>query len=111
CRCLTRPVHRGAPVDGSSLGQRPLHPLPAARAIPSCHPGREVHTARHNDWVTRAIFSPDGRTFATASRDNTAVLWDTRTGERRRTLNHADWVNRIVFNPKGDLLMTASRDD
>lgn len=29
----------------------------------------------HTDWVWAVVFSPDGRTLATGSRDHTVQLW------------------------------------
>ena len=39
---------------------------------------RETFT--HDGWVSCAVFSPDGKTIATASQDRTARLWDLATG-------------------------------
>ena len=56
-------------------------------------------------------FSPDGRLLATASRDDTARLWDPATGEHLRTLTgHTDGVWGVAFSPDGRLLATASND-
>jgi WD40 repeat protein len=35
----------------------------------------------HEDRVSSAAFSPDGKRIVTASRDNTARVWDADTGK------------------------------
>jgi WD40 repeat protein len=71
--------------------------------------------ARANDralWVVGVAFSSDGRMLATASRDNTARLWDPATGKRLRTLTgHDGGVLGVAFSPDGRLLATASLDN
>ncbi|MGK3111543.1 WD40 repeat domain-containing protein, partial [Streptomyces mordarskii] len=66
----------------------------------------------HNDNVLAVAFSPDGKTLATGSRDDTARLWDTDTGNVRITLKgHNDNVLAVAFSPDGKTLATGSRDD
>ncbi|WP_344866648.1 caspase, EACC1-associated type [Planomonospora alba] len=68
----------------------------------------------HTGYVYDVAVSPDGRTFASASADRTARLWDVRDPDRPRQTavlgGHADEVNTVAFRPDGGLLATASRD-
>ena len=43
----------------------------------------------HTDWVYSVVFSPDGNTIASGSRDTTVRLWDARTGTLIHTLTGA----------------------
>ena len=55
--------------------------------------------------------SPDGKTLATASRDNTVKLWNLQ-GEQLKTLQgHSNRVNSVSFSPDGKTLATASDDN
>ena len=61
--------------------------------------------------ATWLLFSPDGRTVVSTSRDGTATLWDPRSATRRETLRgHSAAVQQPVFSPDGDTLYTVGHD-
>lgn len=62
----------------------------------------------HTDRVNAARFSPDSKRFLTASLDNTAKLWDTRTGKLLAVLSgHKQGVSSAEFSPDGKMIFTA----
>ncbi|HVS38076.1 MAG TPA: serine/threonine-protein kinase [Gemmataceae bacterium] len=65
----------------------------------------------HDDRVTAASFSPDGRLLVTASCDHTARLWDVASGKELQRFLHDGAVNAASFSPDGRLLVTASSDE
>jgi WD40 repeat protein len=64
-----------------------------------------------DDSFTSAAFSPDGKHVVTASRDQTAHVWDAETGREIATLKgHSLDVTSAAFSPDGQRIVTASTD-
>jgi len=64
----------------------------------------------HQDVVNNAVFSRDGTRILTASRDNTAKLWDAASGKLICSFAHQDDVTHAAFSPGGARILTASAD-
>jgi WD40 repeat protein len=65
----------------------------------------------HGGGARSATFSPDGKTLASASADNTITLWDAATGQERASLRgHTSYVNSVRFSPDGKMLASGSSD-
>jgi uncharacterized delta-60 repeat protein len=72
---------------------------------------RSIAKLEHNDSVNAVAFSPDGKTLATGSYDNTARLWDVETGKQLKRLEHDGSVNIVAFSTDGKTLATGSSDN
>jgi WD40 repeat protein len=69
----------------------------------------------HDDAVSVATFSPDGRRIVTASRDQTARIWDSVTARQLAVLSGEGDDNypaaySAAFSPDGRRIVTASGD-
>jgi RNA polymerase sigma factor (sigma-70 family) len=65
----------------------------------------------HQENVSCAAFSPDGKTLATGGHDRYVRLWDPETGRERRALRHLGWVRSLVWAPDGKTLFSASDNE
>ncbi len=67
---------------------------------------------RHEGPVQAVAFQPQGELLASASWDQTAILWDSATGKRVHLLKgHSDRVHAVAFSPDGKRVVTGSRDN
>ncbi|MBD2596115.1 serine/threonine protein kinase [Nostoc spongiaeforme FACHB-130] len=66
----------------------------------------------HVKSVRSVVFSSDGKTLVSASRDNTIKVWNLATGKEIRTLvGHSKSVSSIAISPDRKTLVSASRDN
>lgn len=104
--CAQPPPFRTGTKGGGGHTDRPGEPLPAGA---SARLG--TYRLRHQDWVTIAVFSPDGRFLASGGERRTLFrLWDAATGEEIRRVPAADYDSHSVlaFSPNGKLLAAAA---
>jgi WD40 repeat protein len=82
-----------------------LWELPSGRAI--------AELEGHNSFVWNVAFSPNGDRLASASADNTIILWDLETGQPigQQLTNHGGPVRRLDFSPDGSLLASGGFDN
>lgn len=65
----------------------------------------------HRDDVGAVAFSPDGSKLATGSRDNTAKVWNTKTGELLTTLGgDGEDISLVAFSSDASRLIIVSAD-
>lgn len=79
-----------------------------AQATP---PTEIVPQLGHAASVYSVAFSPDGTRFISGGSDNTAKLWDMRSGALLRTFQHSEPITSVAFAPDGRRLAITSVAD
>ncbi|HCA97237.1 MAG TPA: hypothetical protein DEP38_22260, partial [Cyanobacteria bacterium UBA9226] len=100
-------------------GAKPLHskPNPSMQVVAALRQAvygvREKNRLEgHSNSVISVSFSPDGKTLASGSVDNTIKIWDIATGEVKATLTgHSNLVNSVSFRPDRKTLASGSGDN
>lgn len=65
----------------------------------------------HRNRILRVVFSPDGKTLATSSADQTIILWDSETKKQKISLHgHENWIWSISFSNNGKVLASGCED-
>ena len=74
--------------------------------------GQERMSFSPHGAVACARFSPQGDMVVTGSWDNSAKIWNAKTGQVIRKLEgeHTSFVNTATFSPDGQFVLTASDD-
>ncbi|MCE6998125.1 hypothetical protein LZG04_25495 [Saccharothrix sp. S26] len=89
-------------------------PTAEARGALLSTSARESYLAEvtgHTNAVSDVVFSADGDTFLTVSKDQAVIVWDTRSRTRRATLTgHATWLRAVAVSPDGRTVATAGDD-
>lgn len=77
-------------------------------AIGSYQHTLELHG--HKDYVYKLVFSPDGKTLLTGSKDGTIQAWDTAAGSHRFTCTgHIEGTQDLMFTQNGDTLVSLNQ--
>ncbi|MEG4796631.1 AAA-like domain-containing protein, partial [Microcoleus sp. LAD1_D1] len=99
-------------LDASVETTRNINRQVMAALQPAVYQVKERNSLEeHRSFVYSVAFSPDRKTLASASWDNTIKLWNLQSQKPIATLTgHSDSVRSVAFSPDGKTLATASDD-
>ena len=72
---------------------------------------RMVSLNGHGSMIYTIDFAPDGKSLVTASQDNTARIWDAKSGKEIARFTHDLVVTSACFSPDGQHVVTSSWDN
>jgi WD40 repeat protein len=99
----------GFVLDAITIRALPLAQLTLAKIAYS--PGAMLWLNRHTSLIIEAASSPNAMLAATASRDDTVILWDMETGAAVHILRgHTADANSVDFSPNGQTLVSVGSD-
>ena len=75
-------------------------------------PSGKLHAtaARHHTFISSVVFSPDGNRLASASHDETVILWDIATSKELWSLNVPGGLWPLAFAPDGAIVASGNED-
>jgi predicted Ser/Thr protein kinase len=94
-----------AHVTPAPVSPPPPPPPPPAADAPALQGIPELPSMQgHGKGIGAAAFSPDAKSFVSASYDNTTRIWTVPTRVERATLLEGSWVRAVAFSPDGRLV-------
>ncbi|MBK6607638.1 MAG: caspase family protein [Leptospiraceae bacterium] len=74
--------------------------------------GKLLYELKGHTWfVNHIVYSPDGKTLATASSDQTARIWSINGKLIHELKGHTLPINYTTYSPNGNILATGSNDN